>query len=131
VITDKLTSAIFAKMVLFFCTIFCHFSLSLHFGNQGNGRVIFICIYKITLFPLIVNVLKQHTFYITTNALKVWHCIWRRGGAQIDCDNANWRAKVIARYYFPDYDADELYKQFLFENIINNFSICIVNNVDF
>ena len=25
---------------------------------------------------------------------------------------ANWRASVIARYYFPDYDADELHKQF-------------------
>jgi len=25
---------------------------------------------------------------------------------------ANWRASVIAGYYFPDYDADELDKQF-------------------
>jgi hypothetical protein len=61
-------------------------------------------------------------------ALKAWHCIWRRGGAQIDCDNDNempirgkfknekvhlhfvnnWNDKVTAKLYFDKADLSNI-----------------------
>ena len=67
VVTDKLTTAVVAKIILFFCPIFCHFSLFLHFGNEDSGVLLLLAFHKNTLFLLIVNLLDQRAFYSTTN----------------------------------------------------------------
>ena len=66
VVADKLSTAGVAKIILFFARFFCHFSLSLHFGNEDSGVLLLFSFYKNTLFVLIVNLLEQHTFYSTT-----------------------------------------------------------------